>query len=90
MSVHARTEASAVLTQNQLKICDELVELYKAQLKLVETGAPQDWTAAEIESYDERAQRIASLQKQFVSSATLEPIILKMSHTIPAGSWRDR
>jgi hypothetical protein len=77
-----------VLTQDQLKICDELVELYKAQLKLV--GAPKDWTAAKIESYDQRAQRIASLQRQFVDSVTVDPFVLKMSHTIPAGSWRDR
>jgi hypothetical protein len=79
-----------VLAQDQLKICDELVELYKAQLKLVETGAPQDWTAAEIVSYDQRAQRIANLQRQFVDSVTVDPFVLKMSHTIPAGSWRDR
>ena len=79
-----------MLTQDQLKICDELVELYKAQLKAVETGAPKDWTAAEIETYDQRAQRIASLQKQFVGSVSLDPIIPKMSHTIRAGSWRDR
>lgn len=80
----------AVLTQDQLKICDELVELYKAQLKLVETGAPKDWSTADVEGYDQRAQRIASLQRQFVGSVTVDAIILKTSHAIPSGSWGDR
>lgn len=79
-----------MLTPDQLKICDELVDLYKAQLKLVETGTPNDWSAADMEHYDERAQRIASLQRQFVGYVDVDPVILKMSRSIPAGSWRDR
>jgi hypothetical protein len=79
-----------MLTPDQLKICDELVELYKAQLKLVEPGTPKDWTDADIENYDQRAERIASLQRQFVGSVSVDPVILKMSRTIPSGSWRDR
>ena len=79
-----------MLTQDQLRICDELVQLYKAQLKLVETGTPQDWTDADIENYDQRAERIANLQRQFVGSIGVDPVILKMSRNIPSGSWRDR
>jgi hypothetical protein len=79
-----------VLTQDQLRICDELVELYKAQLKLVENGTPQAWTTADIERYDQRAERIANLQRQFVGSVGVDPIILKMNHTVPSGGWGDR
>jgi hypothetical protein len=79
-----------VLTQEQLKICDELVELYKAQLRLVETGTPRNWSMADVEGYDRRARRIASLQREFVGSVTVEPLSLKTSHAVPSGSWGDR
>lgn len=79
-----------MLTPDQLRICDELVELYKAQLKLVEVGTPRDWTEADLENYDHRAERIASLQKQFIGSVAIDSVILKMSRSIPSGSWRDR
>lgn len=80
-----------MLTQDQLKICHELVELYKAQLRLVEAGTPEDWSTADVQGYDHRAERIASLQRQFVGSITMDhPLILKTSHAIPSGSWGDR
>ena len=80
-----------MLTQDQLKICHELIELYKAQLRLVETGSPEGWSTADVEAYDQRAERIARLQRQFVGSITMDhPLILKTSHAIPSGGWGDR
>ena len=79
-----------MLTQDQLRICDELVQLYKAQLKVVETHKSRDWTSADVQRYDQRAERIANLQRQFVRSVTVDPIVLKMRHTVPSGSWGDR
>ena len=79
-----------MLTQDQLKICDELVELYRAQLKFVETTAAKDWTLEDVERYDQRAERIANLQRQFMRSINVDRQILKTTHTIRSGSWRDR
>ncbi len=80
-------------TANQLKICHELVGLYHAQLPLVE---PTDlnvgggWTIADLALYDQRAGRIAQLQRQLVESHTVNAVQLKVSRIIQVGSWGDR
>lgn len=81
-----------MLTPEQLKICNELVELYKAQLPLLQTTDPnsvREWTPSEIELYDWRAERIATLQRQLLGSVTTK-MGLKASRLVQAGSWGDR
>lgn len=82
-----------MLTQDQLKICNELVELYKVQLPLLEptdANAAREWTIADVELYDRRAERIAKLQRQLMTSIAVNPVTLKASRTIPGGTWSDR
>jgi hypothetical protein len=82
-----------MLTADRRNICNELVGLCKAQLPLVE---PTDlhtrrrWTIADLELYDQRAERIAKLQRQLGESRTLNAIELKASRIVPVGSWGDR
>src|SRR6266851_368563 len=60
-------------TANQLKICNELVGLYQAQLPLVEPtdlNTARGWTIADLQLYNQRAERIANLQRQLVESHT--------------------
>ena len=82
-----------MLTADRLKIFNELVGLCKAQLPLVKptdlhTG--RRWTIADLELYDQRAERIANLQRQLVESHIVNAIKLKASQIVPVGSWGDR
>ena len=82
-----------MLTADRLKIFSELVGLCKAQLPLVKptdlhTG--RRWTIADLELYDQRSERIAKLQRQFVESPTVNVVKLKASRIVPIGSWGDR
>ena len=80
-------------TADQLKICNELLGLYKAQLPLVEPTAlntGRGWTIADLGLYDQRAERIANLQRQLVESHTVNAVKLKASQIVPVGSWGDR
>ena len=55
-----------MLSADRRKICNELMGLYKAQLPWVELTAMNTgtgWTTAHLELYDQRAERIANLQK---------------------------
>ncbi len=82
-----------MLTANQLKICNELVGLYQAQLPLVEPtdlNTARGWTIADLQLYDQRAERIATLQRQLVESHTVNAVHLKASRMIQVGSWGDR
>ena len=82
-----------MLTANQLKICNELVGLYQAQLPLVEPtdlNTGRGWTIADLQLYDQRAERIANLQRQLVESHTVNAVHLKASRMIQVGSWGDR
>ena len=82
-----------MLTANQLKICNELVGLYQAQLPLVEPtdlNTGRGWTIADLQLYDQRAERIAQLQRQLVESHTVNAVHLKVSRMIQVGSWGDR
>jgi hypothetical protein len=82
-----------MLTANQLKICRELAGLYKAQLPLVEPthlNTGRGWTIADLQLYDQRAERIAQLQRQLVESHTVNAVHLKVSRIIQVGSWGDR
>jgi len=77
-------------TADQLKICNELLGLYKAQLPLVEPTAlntGRGWTIADLELYDQRAERI---KRQLVESHTVNAVKLKASQIVPVGSWGDR
>lgn len=81
-----------MLSPDQLKICNELVQLYKAQLPLVEptdSNPVREWTHSDIELYDSRAERIATLQRQLLGSVTTK-MGLKASRLVQAGSWGDR
>jgi hypothetical protein len=82
-----------MLTADRLKIFNELVGLCKAQLPLVKptdlhTG--RHWTIADLELYDQRSERIAKLQRQFVESRTANVVELKAIRMVPIGSWGDR
>ena len=82
-----------MLTVDRLKIFNELVGLCKAQLPLVKptdlhTG--RRWTIADLELYDQRSERIAKLQRQFVESPAVNVVKLKASRIVPVGSWGDR
>jgi hypothetical protein len=82
-----------MLTADRLKIFNELVGLCKAQLPLVKptdlhTG--RRWTLADLELYDQRSERIAKLQSQFVESRTVNVDNLKAIRMVPIGSWGDR
>ncbi len=80
-------------TASQLKICKELVGLYNAQLPLVEPtdlNTGRGWTIADLQLYDQRAERIATLQRQLVESHTVNAVHLKASRMIQVGSWGDR
>ena len=82
-----------MLTADRLKIFNELVGLCKAQLPLVKptdlhTG--RRWTLADLELYDQRSERIAKLQSQFVESRTVNVVNLKAIRMVPIGSWGDR
>jgi len=82
-----------MLTANQLKISNELVGLYHAQLPCVEPTAlntGRGWTIADLQLYDQRAERIAKLQRQLVESHTVNAVKLKASQIVPVGSWGDR
>jgi len=82
-----------MLTANQRKICNELVGLYHAQLPLVEpTALPagRGWTIADLQLYDQRAERIAKLQRQLVESHAVSAVKLKASQIVAVGSWGDR
>jgi len=84
-----------MLAANQRKICNELVGLYHAQLPLVEatalhTGTGRGWTIADLQLYDQRAERIAQLQRQLVESHAVSAVKLKVSRIVPVGSWGDR
>jgi hypothetical protein len=82
-----------MLTADRQKICNELMGLYKAQLPLVEPTAMntvRGWTIADLELYDQRAERIANLQRQLVESHTVNAVALKASRIVPVGSWGDR
>jgi hypothetical protein len=58
---------------------NELVELYKAQLRLVESTANgAEWSIADLEAYDERAERIAVLQERLMASVAANPVALGM------------
>jgi hypothetical protein len=82
-----------MLTADRLKIFNELVGLCKAQLPLVKptdlrTG--RRWTIADLELYDQRSERIAKLQRQFVESPAVNVVKLKASRIVLVGSWGDR
>ena len=82
-----------MLTTYRRKICNELMGLYKAQLPLVEPTAMNTgrvWTIADLELYDQRAERIANLQRQLVESHTVNADKLKACQIVPVGSWGDR
>jgi hypothetical protein len=82
-----------MLTADRLKISNELAGLYKAQLPLVEPTAfntGRGWTIADLQLYDQRAERIAKLQRQLVESHTVNAVKLKASQIVPVGSWGDR
>ena len=82
-----------MLAANQRKICNELVGLYHAQLPLVEATAlraGRGWTIADLQLYDQRAERIAQLQRQLVESHAVSAVKLKVSRIVPVGSWGDR
>jgi hypothetical protein len=82
-----------MLTADRRKICNELMGLYKAQLPWVELTAMNTgtgWTIADLELYDQRAERIANLQRQLVESHTVNAVNLKASQIVPVGSWGDR
>ena len=82
-----------MLTADRLMICNELMRLYKAQLPLVEPTAfntGRGWTIADLQLYDQRAERIANLQRQLVESHTVNPVKLKATQIVPVGSWGDR
>jgi len=81
-----------MLTPEQIRICDELVELYKAQLPFVEpvdSRTNREWTRIEIELYQRRAERIETLQHRLLDSVTVKDS-LRVSHVVHAGSWGDR
>ena len=77
-------------TPNQLRICNELVELYKAQLPFVEPEQTQEWTVTDLELFGQRAQRISDLQRQLVSADSAHPVALRVRRPIIPGSWQDR
>jgi hypothetical protein len=82
-----------MLTADRLKIFNELVGLCKAQLPLVKSTdlhTRRRWTIADLEVYDQRAERIAKLQRQLVESRTVNAVELKASRIVPVGSWGDR
>jgi hypothetical protein len=82
-----------MLTAHRRKICNELLGLYKAQLPCVELTAlntGRGWSNADLELYDQRAERIAKLQRQLVESHTLNAVKLKATQIVPVGSWGDR
>ena len=82
-----------MLTADRLKICNELAGLYKAQLPLVEPttfNTGRGWTIADLQLYDQRAERIANLQRQLVESHTVNTVRLKATQIVPVGSWGDR
>ena len=82
-----------MLTADRLKIFNELVGLCKAQLPLVkptDLHTRRRWTIADLELYDQRAERIAKLQRQLVESRTVNTVKLKASRIVPVGSWGDR
>ena len=82
-----------MLTADRLKICKELAGLYKAQLPLVEPAAfntGRGWTIAVLQLYDQRAERIAKLQRHLVESHAVNAVKLKASQIVPVGSWGDR
>ena len=82
-----------MLTADRRKICNELMGLYKAQLPWVELtpmNTSTDWSIADLELYDQRAERIANLQRQLVKSHTVNAVNLKASQIVPVGSWGDR
>ena len=82
-----------MLTADRRKICNELMGLYKAQLPWVELTAMntgRDWTIADLELYDQRAERIANLQRRLVESHTVNAVNLKASQIVPVGNWGDR
>jgi hypothetical protein len=82
-----------MLTADRLKIFNELVGLCKAQLPLVkptDLRTRRRWTIADLELYDQRAERIAKLQRQLVESRTVNAVELKASRIVPVGSWGDR
>jgi hypothetical protein len=82
-----------MLTADRLEICKELAGLYKAQLPLVEPAAfntGRGWTIADLQLYDQRAERIAKLQRHLVESHAVNAVKLKASQIVPVGSWGDR
>jgi len=82
-----------MLTADRLKIFNELVGLCKAQLPLVkptDLHSGRRWTIADLELYDQRSERIAKLQRQFVESRTVNTVKLKAIRIVPIGSWGDR
>jgi len=82
-----------MLTAERRKICNELVGLYKAQLPCVEPTAlntGRAWSNADLQLYDQRAARIARLQRQLVESHTVNAVKLKATQIVPVGSWGDR
>jgi hypothetical protein len=82
-----------MLTADRLKIFNELVGLCKSQLPLVKPAdlhTRRRWTIADLELYDQRAERIAKLQRQLVESRTVNAVELKASRIVPVGSWGDR
>jgi hypothetical protein len=79
-----------MFTQNQLNICNELVELYKAQLPFVEPEHGQEWTVTDLELFRRRAERISDLQRQLASPDSTRPAALRVRGPIISGSWQDR
>ena len=53
-----------MISSHQLRICNELVELYKAQLPFVEPDTAREWTRDDLELFGQRSERISSLQRQ--------------------------
>jgi hypothetical protein len=82
-----------MLTADRLKIFNELVGLCKAQLPLVKSTdlhTGRRWTIADLELFDQRSERIAKLQRQFVEPPAVNVVKLKASRIVPVGSWGDR
>lgn len=79
-----------MLTEHQLRICVELVELYKAQLPFVAPNSHQGWTTTDLELFEKRAERISNLQSQLLSRSGESVVTLKTRRAVVGGSWQDR